>query len=298
MPFPVRWVVAGLLGLLLHTDRALAQASLIPNQMHTSMTFELHSVADHVELYAGDPQHLFRLDLRPIGALPPRVDFQNAAQAVILRVRDLTLFEPDPLDVADDELLEEFGTPERRRDPVAQDWTMRLMPASPTSFVMQCEGGRGFFDFTDMQVSEVYLLGDTTQIEIVFKRPNPVHLERFKLTAQAGKLQIRGFLNAKPKLATLHVEGAVCDLDFTGKRFEGEAEIFVEGTPQEMRLLLPRDLGILVEGPSQTVLKFDRKDLERVGTALATPGYQSAKGRMRLFFSRAIPKLKVRWDDD
>lgn len=283
---------------VLAAGRAAGQASLIPNQMHTSMTFELHSVADEVELYAGDPQYLFRLDLRPLGALPPRIDFQNAAQAVTLRVRDLSLFEPEPLDAAlDDELLDSEEA-EPRRAPVSQTWTMRLMPASPGKFVMQCDGGQGFFDFTDMQVAEVYLQSDSTDVEIVFKRPNPVRLERFKLTAQAGKLRMRGFLNARPKQATLQVEGAACELDFTGKPFDGEAEIFVEGTPQRMRLLIPRDTGLFVEGPSQTVLQFDRKGFERDGTALATPGYAAAKCRMRLFFSRVIPKLEVRWDDD
>src|SRR5262245_46211656 len=36
---------------------------IVPNQMHKSLTFELHSVKDQVTLYEGDPQFLLRLDL-------------------------------------------------------------------------------------------------------------------------------------------------------------------------------------------------------------------------------------------
>ena len=278
-----------------------AQPLLIPNQMTKSFTVELHSVADDVLLYPGDMQYLFQMQLRPLNSLPPRIEFTNAAQEATLRIRDLSLFEPPPR-AEEPSRKDDEDEPEAQqqpsRPPVSQGWEIRLTPNSPTSFVLTCDGGKGVFDFTDMQVHEVYLVGDsTTSLRIGFSRPNPVRLERFKVTAPGGKLELDDFLNANPKAATLQVAGAECDLGSTGRPPAGQCEIFVEGEPRAIRVTLPKSLGVRIEGPAATVARFDRDDLERQGLALVSHDYESRPSRLHLFFSRPIPKLKVRWEE-
>jgi len=56
-----------------------------------------------------------------------------------------------------------------------------------------------------------------------------------------------------------------------------------------------RHMALHVEGPSPNVLRFDRKDLERVGTGLQSPGYAASPCRISLHFSHAIPKLEIEW---
>jgi len=286
------------LALLSPGTRSGAQPLLIPNQMAKSLTVELHSVADDVRIVSGDPQVLFAIELRPFESEPPRIDFSNFAQTATLRVLDLSLLEAERPAGDEGEEQDEEAPPEEPAapQPVAQTWNIKLMPPAPTTFLLQCDGrGKGFFDFTDMQVREVHLIGDTTALSLRFGRPNPVSLERLKVTARAGKLEIHGLLNAWPRLATLQLQGAACDVDLDGRPFTGEAEIFFEGVPAALRISLRRGVAVRIDGPAAAVTRFDRSGLERQGLALASPNYNAAACRLHLYFSQAIPGLEVRW---
>jgi hypothetical protein len=287
---------------LLFAGRARGQADLlIPNQMHTSLVFELHSVKDEIELYEGDPQYLFRLDLHPLHSMPPKIDFSNTNQAAVLRVRDLWLFEGAQLAQDDPEAEAEtdpdLPRPEKSRGPVAQGWTIQLSPASPTDFVLRCDGAKGVFDFTDLPVHSVHLLADTTRIQVDFKRPNPVRLERFKLTVREGRASLHGFLNARAKSATLTVDGSKFELELTGEPPADEFEVFVEGSPQEMHVVVARDAGLHVEGPASVVARFDHEGIVRRDQALENEDWASRDRRVRLYFSRPVPDLEVSWSD-
>jgi hypothetical protein len=286
------------------TPPARSQQVLIPNQMHRSLTVELHSVRDDVELFSGDPQYLLQLYLRPVGSMPPKIDFSNTGQVAILRVLDLSLFEPGQLPEEavteeDAALLEELRQEQERdnRQPFAQNWDLELMPAAPTEFVLRCQAGKAVFDFTDLQVQEVHLVTDSTAVRVDFERPNPIAMRRFKLTATAGRLELRQFLNARSRLTTLQVPDAACDLDFTGEPFEGESEIFVEGVPHDIRIVVPRRVGVRIDGPSITVARFDAGHMQRVDLALASQGYETQPCRLHIYFNRLLPNLKVEWQE-
>jgi hypothetical protein len=238
--------------------------------------------------------------VRPVRPTPPKVDFSNTGQAAVLRVLDLSLFElaalPDEsVPEEDRELFEEERRAQRR--PIAQDWDLRLMPAAPTEFVLRCQGGKGHFDFTDLQVQELHLTADTTEVEIAFERANPVELRRFKLTATAGSVDVHRFLNARSRLATFQVAGVDCDIDLGGKPFEGEAEIFFEGKPRRIRLTVPRGVGLQVEGPSSTVGRFLGAGMQRRDRALVSDNFESQSCRLHLYFNQILPDLEVRWED-
>ena len=286
--------------LLVATGAAPSGAqTIIPNEMHKSLTFELHSVRDNVQLYPGDPQYLFRLELRPVGSLPPRIDFSNYAQVATLRVRDLTLFEAtEPLPGDEEEKGDEdLFVETEKRVPDSQGWNVRLMPAAPTEFVLQCEGGKGVFDFTDMQVQAVHLIADTSDVRIDFNRPNSMQLQRFKVTVTGGSLELHDFLNARPKLATLQLASSKCDVELTGKPFAGEGEIFFEGVPARMHLTVPHGIGLRLDGPASIITRFDAPNMRRVESSLATVDYDTQRCRLHLYFSQTIPKLQVDWSE-
>lgn len=273
--------------------------TIIANQMYKSLMFELRSVRDDVLLYVGDPQYVFQIEMRPHGSMAPKIDFQNAAQVATLRVRDLTLFEthepPPPEDEEDPDAMpeEEKG----KRPPDSQGWDVQLMPSAATDFVLQCDGGKGVFDFTDIPAQEVYLQTDTTDVRIEFKRPNPVELRRFKLTAVAGRVELHHFLNARARSATVAVADASCDIDLTGKPWPGEGEIFFEGTPRSMRITVPAGIGLQLDGPAATVSRFDRQNMQRVESSLVSAGYDGQACRLHLYFAQPVPKLEVRWQE-
>jgi len=267
---------------------------LIRNQMHTSLTFDLHSVGDDVDLYEGDPQFLFRLDVRPQHSIPPKIEFSNTNQAALLRVLDLWLLEAAQQQSPED--LEEFGEREKRK-PLAEGWELQIAPASPTEFILQCDGGKGTFDFTNLPVRSVHLLADTTRIQVDFKRVNPVTLDRFMLTVRNGEVTLHEFLNARAQSTTLQLADSKVRLDLVGKSVPGETELFVEGVPREMQLAISKEIGVRVEGPAATVARFDTKGLQRRGLALESGDFADRDTRIRLYFSQAVPKLKVEWED-
>ena len=284
---------------LLATAGTAAAQVVIPGQMHNSFVFELHSVKDEVLLYDGDPQFLMKADLQPTNTVFPRIDFSNTAQAVVLRVRDLSLFEDtvvDSIQAAEDAELGLDSDP-TRRPPVSQVWEIQLAPACAGDYVLTCEGGKGYFDFTDLPVHEMHLLADTTEVRVEFKRPNSVPLARFKLTSRAGKLRISQFLNARPVTASLLIDDSVCEVDLTGKAFDGTGEIFIEGIPKSLKIVVPRNAALRIEGPSSTVARFDHAGMVAAGTALEAKDFATRACRLRLFFSRSIPKLDVQWSD-
>jgi len=272
-----------------------ARPSDIPNQVLQSFTFDLHSVDDDVDLYIGDPQSLFRMYLRPQASLPPNIEFSNTGQAGLLRVRDLSLFDEPPL--PDDEFAAEEDLPidEPAHHVVAQEWRLELNASAPASVVLHCERGKARYDFTGIDVREVYLLADTAQVRVDFDRPNRVTLERFKVTSHDGSLRLRNFLNARARSTTLSVGEARCELDFTGEPSPGLLEVFVEGVAEAMKLTLRRDIALQVQGPSPNVLRFDRDDFERAGTGLQTPHFADQACRLSLHFTHVIPKLEVEW---
>jgi hypothetical protein len=293
----MRSATPALLALALAAASPTAAQNLlvIPIQAHNTLSFELHSVKDDVQLYLGDTQNLLKLELRPYASFMPIVEFSNPRQEGRLQVRDLSLFdrplEPAPSD--EDEFEEEPET----QAPDRQEWVLQLAPAAPTDFVMQCDGGKGDFDFTDLPVQSLHLLADSTRVKIRFGHPNATAIERLKLTVRYGTLDFHDILNARLQLATLQVDGSKCTLDFTGKPPGGTSEVFVEGVPKSLRVSVSRRIGLHVEGTVATVLQFDRDGMVRQEMALETADFATQPAQLRLHFSRAIPKLEVNWSD-
>jgi len=275
-----------------------AQA-LIPGQMHNAFLFELHSVQDEVLLYEGDPQYLLKMNIQPSNTLLPHIAFSNTNQSVVLRLRDLSLFEPavvDSIQAAEDAELG-IDSDKEAPAPVSQVWEVQIAPACGGDYVLTCEGGKGLFDFTDLPVHEVHLLADTTEVKVEFKRQNPMPLNRFKLTTRAGQVQIVQFMNARPVSASLQLDDSACEVELTGKAFDGTGEIFFEGVPKRLKIVMPRNAGVRIEGPSGTVARFDHAGMVVSGAALESKDFAARTCRLRLYFSRVIPKLDVQWGE-
>jgi len=271
---------------------------VIPNQMHKSLTFELHSVRDEVQLYEGDPQYLLQLEVLPERSMPPKTEFSIANQAALLRILDLFLFDepPDPEAQADPELgLEE----QNERPPVSQKWILKVLPSSPTDFVLQCDGGKALLDFTDLPVQSLHLLADSTEVKIEWNRPNLVPLDRLKITARSAELTFRNLLNSRPRVATLQIDQSKCDIDLTGQpcQGEGESDIFFEGVPSRLRLTVSKRIGLRLEGSFGAIARFDQSGMVRKEMALESADYSARKCRVWLHFSQAVPKLEVRWEE-
>jgi hypothetical protein len=270
--------------------------TLVPNQMHKSLTFELHSIKDDVQMYEGDPQYLLQFETRPYLSVPPKIEFSVANQVATLRVRDLGLFETPP-DPAEEEEDPDLRSDKPSRPPVSQGWIIQLAPAGETEFVIQCDGGKGMFDFTDLPVKTLHMLADTTEVRIDWKRPNPVPLERLKITARSAEIEIHDLLNAGRGIVTLQLDDSESEVDLTGKPYKGEGEIFFEGVPKRLRLKITPEVALHLEGPMEILGRFERPNMVRNELALESADYAKKPSRLRLHFSQAVPKLEVHWEE-
>jgi hypothetical protein len=163
-------------------------------------------------------------------------------------------------------------------------------------FLLRCERGKGLFDFTDLPAREIQTIGVDAEIQIEFRRRNRVPLERCRLIVDGGSLKLVEFLNARPRSVSLNVRGARCDIEITGKPFEGSAEMYFEGSPEEMRLTISRDVGLHVEGMESVLEGFEAKHMQRQGGAMESVDYTDKVCRLHMHFADAPAELEVHWD--
>ncbi len=259
-----------------------------------TLKFELHAVNDDVTLYAGGPRELLVLEVRP-RSMPPRVDMTSGRNPT-LRVRDLSLYDAqvtdDPL-YLDDEYPEDTPV---EQVPESQSWEAQLTALVPTDFFFDIEKGSGDLDLTDMHVRNLHILSHLAEIKLEFSRPNDGELERLQLNVDGGRLELLEFLNARPRSATIQMDETECDVQITGKPFEGSAEIYFTGVPDGMRFEVSRKIGVRIEGPPNTVARFDHDGMERRGLALYSTDYEGQSCKVLLHFAEDIHDIEVDWD--
>ena len=162
--------------------------------------------------------------------------------------------------------------------------------------MLHVEDGKGVFDFTDLEVKDVYLQGDSSRIEVQFERPNIIPLERMKITMSGGELDFTGVLNARAKSVTMQIPRTKVRIDLTGKPFEGTSEIFFEETPKSLEITVSRKVGVRISGLVENVVRFNHKDMRRDGNSLVSANYANNKCKVQLHFTQPIPNLEVDWD--
>ncbi len=273
--------VAGLLAAVPLSEGA-AQDIAIPNQQYESLSFLLQSLGDNITLYMGDPQQLLLMKVRP-DRFRPRVEFTPQAQAV-LRVHDLDLDEKPAA-----------GAAEGKGTMTNQTLEIRLCPTAPTSFAVQCDQGTSSLDFTDMMVRSVDIQAKGTQLQVSFSRPNEVEMDKFVVRVPDGSFQFSGMLNARAKEMAFLITKSACELELTGKEFEGESAVTILGVPSSLRWTVSRKVGVRVGGPAATIASFKAPHMNQDGDTWVSRDFDKAKCRVKLTFSDEIPGLAVGW---
>ncbi len=91
-------------------------------------------------------------------------------------------------------------------------------------------------------------------------------------------------------------EGSVCNLEVTGKEYEGETSIVFEGALDELNLVLSKKVGWHIDAPDEVLNKFEQKNLAVEGSSLVSKNFANAKCKIRLNLSAAPGKMTVEWD--
>ena len=265
---------------------AAANAQIVlPTRQHDTLNVELRSLRDDVTLYMGDPQELLLMDVDPKLTILPRVTYSGAANATLL-IHDQQWSEARATGSGASNVKDAYG----------QRWEVRLSPSGPTTFSVQCTQGKSSFDFTDFQVQKIDLAADGSTLDVGFKSQNSMVLESCSIRADGGSLRFHGLINAHAKEIALFVPGAECEIELTGKAFDGESAITLQGLPKSLQLVVSRKVGVRISGPAATTAQFAAAHMVQDGDVLVSRDYDKAKCRMLLTIAEEIPKLTVKWD--
>jgi hypothetical protein len=90
----------------------------------------------------------------------------------------------------------------------------------------------------DIEVQGVQLRAEESKLEIQFSSQNSTPLERFAARVIDGTPRFEHLLNARPKETSLGLPKSECQVEITGKEFEGESAINRLEVPAKMHLLL------------------------------------------------------------
>jgi hypothetical protein len=277
-----------MLASLIPASRVTAQITLPPKSYQT-LSVQIQSLRDNITLFRGDPQRLLQMEVRP-NRFRPRIDYFDQSDAT-LKIRDLYAVDHPDFTSQSPAERDKAGDP-----PLSEEWEIRLTPVAPTTFALQLERGESTLDFSDFEVQGVQLRAEESKLEIQFSSQNSIPLERFAARVIAGTLRFEHMLNARAKEISLDLPNSECQLEITGKEFEGESAINLLGVPAKMHLLLSSQVGLRVTGPAATIAKFEGSHMSRAGDELVTKGYAEAKCRIHLTFGSEVPELGVEWE--
>jgi hypothetical protein len=167
----------------------------------------------------------------------------------------------------------------RRRD---NDLVLRLSDKIPMDFEVSTGVSESHLDMSGLQVSRMKLEGGVGKTEVLFDKPSSVPMESFEMESGVGELIIRGLGNARPKQVKL--EGGVghTELDFTGELGTTTTDCSIEVGVGQVRLVLPRDADIEIQGEGSFLSNINAPSFDRDGKTYTHRGDGGAKIRIRV----------------
>jgi hypothetical protein len=236
-----------------------------------SLYVEIHSVQDDVLLLAHEPE----FDEVVLWQGPNTQFIQGKYPTLLMRDRALTTTESI----------------------AAEPWAIELRSRAPTTFDVQLDEGSAFLDLGGAATRKLNLAAVDASVHIVFRAVNPIPLQEARVTITGETLVVDGILNAR--LAQMQVDAQVsaCELLFTGEPFQGEMQLTFEGAPEQLRIALPRFIGVRVTGPQQTLSRMAGFPSDAGGTRLSTPAYLEMPCRVDLTLEDPVEQVTVTWYD-
>ncbi len=115
-----------------------------------------------------------------------------------------------------------------RTNPINR-WELRLGDGKPFTMEVKCGVSMGRWELGGLPITDLRLEAGVSNNVMTFESPNPEMMERLKLGAGAGDLEIQGLLNSNFRM--MKVEGGVGEvrLGFTGKELGHDASVEIGG---------------------------------------------------------------------
>jgi hypothetical protein len=170
-----------------------------------------------------------------------------------------------------------------RTNPINR-WDLRLGDERPFSMDVKCGVSMGRWELGGLPITDLQLEAGVSSNVVTFESPNPERLERFKLGAGAGDVEILGLLNSN--FHQMKVEGGVGDvkLGFTGKELDHDATVDIGGGVGSYRITVDESVPVRarVEGMVSVTALGEFRKMSRgrfpLGGEYTNDAYETSKG--------------------
>jgi hypothetical protein len=149
----------------------------------------------------------------------------------------------------------------------------------PMRLTLELGATRGDIELGGLRLTELMMRAGASETRIDFSAPNPESLALLDLDVGAASVSVRRGGNARAQRVHVNVGAGSLDYDLSGS-WDGEVDLSANVAVGSMVLRVPVDVGVRVTAKT-FLADFSRSGLEKRGEAWVTPGYDSAKRRVR-----------------
>jgi hypothetical protein len=169
-------------------------------------------------------------------------------------------------------------------DNVDNEWRVVLSNRYPVELQMEIGACEGDIDLGGIPLTEVDIDMGAASARIDFSKPNPQRLRDLTIDVGASSCKLTNLGNANVERMVFRCGAADCELDFRGE-FHGETQVDVEVGVGSAEIILPKGIGIRVEGNDGWFSSLDLHGLrlDRVGRDLwETEGFDQATDKISI----------------
>jgi hypothetical protein len=162
------------------------------------------------------------------------------------------------------------------------DLTLRLTDKVPLDLNLKMGVSESHLEMTGLQVRRMTLRGGVGKTEVTFDKASGLAMSSLDVESGVGELIIHGLGNAR--VEQIELKGGVgrTDLDFTGDLGMTRTEATIKVGIGEIRLTLPRDADVEVEGEGNFLSNISAPGFEHSGRTYTHHGDGGARIRIRV----------------
>ena len=170
-----------------------------------------------------------------------------------------------------------------------------LTPEVPLTLRLEVGAAQADVEFGGLELRRLAYKTGASESHVRFSRPNPVDCDALTFEVGAAEFTASGLGNANCRRMGFH--GGVGDvtLDFGGE-WRNSAEANVKIGIGELKLMVPRDLGVAIT-LNRFLASFDHDGFTKRGGVYYSDNYTSARYRLNLNVDAAFGGIEVHWVD-
>jgi hypothetical protein len=168
---------------------------------------------------------------------------------------------------------------------------LELHPGIPTDLRLEVGAAASRLELGDLSLSSLEILTGASDTQVGFQEPNRVRMPRLTIKAGAAEFEAEHLGNAR--FDHLEFAGAIGNvtLDFSGE-WERDADAVIKMGVGELKLVVPRDIGIRIERTS-ILVSLDAPGFEKVDRSYVSPNWDTADVQLEIVLEAAFGAVEV-----